>query len=208
MGVSRWAARLGLWLCAAILLAGAGWGSGFAAFDQAARSAWSAADEAEAEQPGQADGIVALTGGADRIETALHLLETGAAPLLLISGVGRGADLTELRRGVRLSPEQAERVTLGRTATTTLGNAEETAAWVQAHGIRRLLVVTAGYHMPRALIEIGRAVPGVRLFAVPVRPPALRGGVEAATVRMLANEYDKYLAVRLGLTRKIEAERP
>lgn len=185
---------------------------GFAAFDQAARSAGTAASDAGADARGgaalEADGIVALTGGADRVETALHLLESGAAPLLLISGVGRGADLAELLRGVRLSAGQAERVTLGRAATTTRGNAEETAAWAQSHGIRRLLVVTAGYHMPRALIEIGRALPRVQLFAVPVRPPALRGRMEAATVRMLANEYDKYLAVRFGLTRKIEAEHP
>lgn len=204
-------ARVAGRMCLAVLLAGAAWGVGFAAFDQAARSAGTVAADAATEARAAAtvaDGIVALTGGADRVETALHLLESGAAPLLLISGVGRGADLAELLRGVRLSPGQTERVTLGRVATTTLGNAEETAAWAQAHDIRSLLVVTAGYHMPRALLEIGRALPGVRLLAVPVRPPALRGRVDVATVRMLANEYDKYLAVRFGLTRKIEGEHP
>ena len=182
------------WAGMVVLLAGSAWLGGFASFDRSARRA--------AREPPKADAIVALTGGADRIDTALGLLAAGQAPLLLISGVGRGTDLAELDRHAHLAPEQAARVTLGRAATTTLGNAEETAAWVRAHGVHSLIVVTAGYHMPRALLEIGRALPGVDLYAVPVRPPALRGGVEFSTVRILANEYNKYLAVRLGLTRK------
>jgi hypothetical protein len=48
----------------------------------------------------------------------------------------------------------------------------------------------------------------VTLYPMPVRPPALRGRMEFATVRMLATEYDKYLAVRLGLTRKAEGDVP
>ncbi len=189
--------------CALALLVGGVWSAGFAAFDDTARRGRPGVSGGGLQA---ADGIVALTGGADRIETALHLLESQTAPLLLVSGVGRGADLAELQRGVQLTPEQAARITLGRTATTTAGNAEETAGWARAHGIRRLIVVTAGYHMPRALIEIGRALPDVALYPVPVRPPALRGGMEMATVRMMANEYDKYLAVRFGLTRRSQPE--
>ena len=184
------------WLGAGLLGLAALWGVGFAAFSHAAR------------QPGQppppADGIVALTGGADRIETALRLLADGRAPLLLVSGVARGTDLAEVARRVRLDPAQlAGRVTLGREATTTLGNAAETAAWARANGIRRLIVVTAGYHMPRAVLEIRRALPDVALYPVPVLPPALRGAMDPATVRMLASEYDKLLAVRFGLVRLV-----
>jgi hypothetical protein len=54
--------------------------------------------------------------------------------------------------------------------------------------------------MPRALIEIGRSLPGVRLFPVPVQPPALRRRIDFATLRLLATEYDKLVAVRLGLS--------
>lgn len=193
-GVSGAGIKTARWLAVAVLLAGAAWLGGFAAFDRSARRA--------AREPPQADAIVALTGGADRVDTALTLLAAGQAPLLLISGVGRGTDLPELSRHAPLAPGQAARVTLGRAATTTVGNAEETAAWARARGVTSLIVVTAGYHMPRAILEIGRALPGVTLYAVPVRPPALRGGVEVSTLRILANEYNKYLAVRLGLTRK------
>jgi uncharacterized SAM-binding protein YcdF (DUF218 family) len=188
--------RAALWLLGMLLAAGILWGVGFSAFDHGARQT--------VEVPAHADAIVALTGGADRVDTALGLLAEGRAPLLLISGVGRGADLAELEHRVRLSADQAARVTLGRAATSTLGNAEETGAWARAHGVHSLIVVTAGYHMPRALVEIGRALPGIALYPVPVQPPALRKGTEMATVRMLANEYNKYLAVRFGLTRKAE----
>ncbi|OYY04091.1 MAG: hypothetical protein B7Y73_05115, partial [Acidocella sp. 35-58-6] len=40
-----------------------------------------------------ADGIVVLTGGDDRVSAALGLLADRAAPLLLISGAGRGTYL-------------------------------------------------------------------------------------------------------------------
>lgn len=196
--MTRAGSRPARWLAVALLLAGAAWLGGFAAFDRSARRA--------ASEPPQADAIVALTGGADRVDTALTLLVSGQAPLLLISGVGGGTDLPELSRHAPLASGQAAKVTLGRAATTTVGNADETAAWAKARGVRSLIVVTAGYHMPRALLEIGHALPGVALYAVPVRPPALRGGMEISTLRILANEYNKYLAVRLGLTRKWGAE--
>ncbi len=122
----------------------------------------------------QADGIVALTGGAERIETALRLFAAGRARLLLVSGVAGGAGLPTLTRRADLDPAPlAAHVTLGRNATSTLGNAEETATWVRTHDIHSLIVVTAGYHMPRALLEMGREMPGVTLYPAPVQPPGI-----------------------------------
>ena len=184
---------------AALLGCASVWGFGFAWFDHTARQ--------PGAPPPHADGIVVLTGGADRIETALRLLADGHAPLLLVSGVARGADLTELTRRIQLDPAQvAGQVTLGRAATTTVGNGAETARWAQDHGLRRLIVVTAGYHMPRALLEIRRGLPDAELHPVPVLHPALRGGTDPATARMLANEYDKLIAVRLGLAPLLRTE--
>ncbi|MBV8915144.1 MAG: YdcF family protein [Acetobacteraceae bacterium] len=178
----------------ALICLGALWAVGFARFNHVIRRA--------APVPPRADGIVALTGGADRIETALRLLADDRAPVLLVSGVGRGTELAEMAHRVRLDPAAlGARVTLGRSATDTVGNAAETAAWAQANNVRRLIVVTAGYHMPRALLEIGHALPGVALYPVPVQPPAMRGPLDFATARLLASEYDKLLAVQFGLTR-------
>ena len=154
-----------------------------------------------AELPARADGIVALTGGAERIDTALRLLGEGKAPLLLVSGVAPATDLREMARRARLDPAPiAGRITLGREATSTHGNAVETADWVRTHHIRTLIVVTAAYHMPRALAELRAEMPGIALFAAPVTPPALRGGMETATIRLIVVEYTKWLGARLGLS--------
>lgn len=189
----RWPAMALIALLSAALV----WAAGFTAYNHDVR--------VTATPPPHADGIVVLTGGADRIRTAMHLFTDGLAPALLVSGVGRGSDLAELARRVPLDPALlAHHVTLGHVATTTIGNAAETASWARAHGVRRLIVVTAGYHMPRALLEIGRSLPEVTLFPVPVQPPALRRRTDLATLRLLATEYDKLIAVRLGLSRLFE----
>ncbi len=188
------AARFSPRLPAAVLLAAAcGWLAGFA---------WFAHDALRhPELPQHADAIVALTGGADRVATALVLLRAGVADRLLISGVHGSLDLPFLARGSGVDADAlTDRVTLGRTATDTLGNAAETASWARAQGVRSLIVVTAGYHMRRALTEISRDLPGVALYPAPVVPPAMRrGGLNGW--RLLAEEYTKWLAASAGLTR-------
>lgn len=147
-----------------------------------------------------AGGIVVLTGGDDRIREALKLLAAHEAPLLLISGAGKGTYLGDFTQDdSNAATRYAGAITLGHMATTTHANGAETAAWARAHNIRSLIVVTADYHMPRALVEIGRALPGVRLYPDPVRPPAMRGHLTWPTFRLLADEYSKYLVVRAGL---------
>jgi uncharacterized SAM-binding protein YcdF (DUF218 family) len=154
--------------------------------------------------PQKADGIVVLTGGADRVATGLRLLEDGCCQRMLISGVGHGAELASLLRGSGGAPgalpaNLAGLITLGRVATSTAGNADETAAWAQANHLHSLLVVTAFYHMPRALFELGRTDPALSLHPVPVSPRAAHGGL--ATLSLLAAEYTKFLASTAGLTR-------
>lgn len=168
------------------------WSAGFAWFLSAALT--------ESTPPPAADGIVALTGGAGRVETALRLLADGRARVLLVSGVGGAAEFTELARLAGVDPRLGDRVTLGRVAASTRGNATETAAWARSNGIRSLIVVTAGYHMPRALAELGRALPDVAMYPVPVLPPALRDGNATSVLPLLAGEYTKWLAAEVGLT--------
>ena len=149
----------------------------------------------------EADGIVVLTGGAGRIEAALDLLRQDRARLMLISGVAEHLELDQLTHaaGLTLASGLANRIALGHSATSTIGNAMEAAAWARANGLHSLIVVTAGYHMRRALAEIGTALPDVVLYPDPVQPPALtRPGL--GTLRLLAAEYSKWLAVELGLT--------
>ena len=152
------------------------------------------------ELPPHADGIVALTGGADRVATALRLLAENRAERLLISGVGGAAEFNALAHRAGADASLAPRVTLGRTAASTHGNAAETAEWVRGFDIHTLIVVTAGYHMPRALAELSRTLPGVTLFPAPVLPTAWRDGIGLAGVRLLGLEYTKFLAAEAGLS--------
>jgi uncharacterized SAM-binding protein YcdF (DUF218 family) len=173
----------------------------------AAGFAWFAATVPQpAEAPPQADGIAVLTGGAGRIETALALLREGHGRMLLITGVYQDTTLNEILR----LPEgtdagnDAQRITLGRWARSTRGNAIEIAAWADAGGIDSVRVVTAGYHMRRALLEISRAAPGHLLVPQPVATGRFADGTwwrEAATLRIMVVEYLKYLGAASGLSR-------
>lgn len=147
------------------------------------------------------DGIAVLTGGAERVATGLRLLREGRGERMLISGVHPGALLDELDGGEALGP-LAQRVQLGRTATTTRGNAREVAAWSAAQRLHSVRVVTAGYHMPRALLELRRAAPGLTLLPWPVTPARLSRSEalrEPRTWTLLLGEYGKLLAAWTGL---------
>lgn len=185
--VRHWGLRLALVLSVAVGC----WGAGFLWFLRLTSQ--------EAQYPGMADGIVVLTGGADRVELALHLLSDGRADKLLISGIGGGADLSVLGRGSGVDTAAlARRITLGRHANSTFGNAQETAAWVNDNQIRSLLVVTAYYHMPRALVELRHVLPDTTLLAEPVLLP---GGTKRTLLsRLMAEEYSKYLIALTGVT--------
>jgi len=184
------------------------WSVGLMAF--AARVAAST----PAPEPQVADGIVALTGaGSVRIEAAVQLLERGKAKRLLVSGVNREVSREDLRR---LTHDYGRTfdccVDLGFRAADTQGNARETSNWAVYHHFRTLIVVTADYHMPRALLELRAATPGVTLRPYPVATTVLdaRGWWKSADgARRMSYEYCKYLVIlsreavlRLGAKRE------
>jgi uncharacterized SAM-binding protein YcdF (DUF218 family) len=148
--------------------------------------------------PPHTDGIVALTGGAGRVELALRLLNDGQADRLLLSGIGGGTDLATLGRLAGVDTARlADRISLGRYAASTRGNGVETAAWAEQNRIRSLIVVTAAYHMPRALEEMRQALPNVRLYPLPVHGASAERG---PGLRLEAEEYTKYLLTASGLS--------
>jgi uncharacterized SAM-binding protein YcdF (DUF218 family) len=153
--------------------------------------------ERDSSTPMAAEGIVALTGGKDRIGKAFKLLATGQAKRLLITGVNPSTKASELQR---LVPRGAEFfpccVDLGRAALDTRGNAAETSEWVTRHGFSSLIVVTSSYHMPRTLIEYARAMPQVHLIPHAVLSPNFHienWWSHQVTRRLLFSEYVKYL---------------
>lgn len=153
--------------------------------------------------PPPAQGIVALTGAGsnERLAAAVGLLEDGYGERVLVSGVNRMAsreDIRNVSRAVRRLYDCC--VDLGFTAADTVGNARETAEWAKAMRYSSLTIVTADYHMPRAMLEL-RAVlggAGVRLHSYAVPTPALksRGWWRSPrAARLMVVEYCKYLAI-------------
>jgi len=153
-----------------------------------------------APEPDRADGIVALTGpSAERVNAAIRLLEQDKGERVLISGVNREVRRRELRE---LTPGSNRLfnccVDLGFEAEDTGGNAREIAAWAREKGYVRLIVVTSDYHMPRSLLEIRSAAPGLELTPYAISTPSLdtsRWWRAAVTARRMTLEYVKYLAV-------------
>jgi len=117
------------------------------------------------------DGIVVLTGGAERVQTGLVLLKNEQARELLISGVHKAADLKDLLLLAHMPTDDFPCcITLGFEALDTIGNAQETAHWAKTRNIKTLRLVTANYHMPRAYVEMRRAMPEVKITTHAVKP--------------------------------------
>ena len=151
---------------------------------------------APAEMP-KADGIVTLTGGDDRLDTAVAMLERGVAKRLLISGVG--PETTKETVGKMSEGGKRFRccADIGYAAEDTHGNAEEAAQWTRDHHFDSLVIVTGRYHMPRTMREFSAVLPDVTLIAYPVEQSRidLSGWwMHPRTVQLLHREYVKYLA--------------
>ncbi len=73
----------------------------------------------------RADGIVALTGGDERVEAAVNLLENSFGKRLLISGVHRAITKEQLKHLAHGGPRFDCCADLGYTAENTRGNAQE-----------------------------------------------------------------------------------
>ncbi|KQP58393.1 hypothetical protein ASF52_15070 [Methylobacterium sp. Leaf112] len=147
---------------------------------------------------GRADGIVALTGGAQRIGDAIDLLANGYGRRLLITGVNERTSRDEI---ARLNPNQRHWidccVDLDYRARNTIGNAIETRRWMRLHRFSTVAVVTSNYHMPRTLVELDHALPGIdRVVPYPVVTEGFDAGrwwQQPSAARLLASEYLKFL---------------
>ena len=149
-----------------------------------------------------ADGIVVLTGGADRVAEAANLLAERRGQRLLITGVHPDTTLLEIGRTVPVAQTVLDCCAeLGHSALNTRGNAIEAAQWAHRLGFRSLIVVTSGWHMPRALVEMERAMPDVELLPYPVTGSVSLAGPWAAlgSAKLLFFEYVKFLAASVGI---------
>ena len=148
--------------------------------------AWFALLLPQPATPAKTDAVVVLTGGANRIDRGLAILEAGKAKRMLISGVDRDVRPVELAFQYRRSMKLFDCcIDLGFQSVDTRSNALETARWVAKHKVKTLRLVTHDWHMRRARFELDRALPtGIKVTndAVSTKPP----------LGILFTEYNKY----------------
>jgi len=132
------------------------------------------------------DAVVVLTGGANRIDRGLEILESGKSKRMLISGVDRDVKPAELALEYDRPMKQFDCcIDLGFQSVDTKSNALETARWAAKHKVKSLRLVTHDWHMRRARFELDRTLPEgivVTSDAVSTKPP----------LRILFTEYNKY----------------
>ena len=142
------------------------------------------------------DAIVVLTGGSNRLKKGLQLLTTKKAKKLFISGVYRGNDVRRLLKVQQHNPTEILCcIKLGYAATSTIGNAIETAKWIKENKFKSIQLVTANYHMPRSLMLFKNAMPRIKIIPHPVFPSQFKRSewwVQPRTRSLIISEYLKY----------------
>ena len=132
------------------------------------------------------DVVVVLTGGANRIDRGLEILESGKSTKMLISGVDRDVKPRELAAQYPGSAKYFKCcIALGFQSVDTRSNALETAAWAKRNKVTSLRLITHDWHMRRARFELDRALPdtiAVTSDAVSTQP----------SLGALFKEYNKY----------------
>ncbi|UNE54066.1 YdcF family protein [Bartonella machadoae] len=145
----------------------------------------------------KADALIVFTGGKNRIETGLDLLQQGLGSRLLISGVNASTNLKSFMHSTHITPQLFTCcVDIGHKAMNTTGNAEESATWIKKHHYQTVYIVTHDYHMWRSLRELRHLMPEVNFIAYPVK----KNDHESTTqqikhIRILIFQYIKTLEV-------------
>ncbi len=146
------------------------------------------------------DAIIVLTGGKERIPYALTLLEQDVSDVLFISGVFSDFSFQDLQGNI---PEALRpRIVYGKTARDTIGNAQETRDWLATTSHKRLLVVTANYHIPRTRLLFTHHLPEHDITYSAVEPPLFERGswlTHDNSRRLVLSEYHKWIASWLRL---------
>ena len=144
------------------------------------------------------DALVVLTGGSDRLEAALTLMHQQVSDKMLISGVHPQTTLKDI---LKLDSESnvllaGVKIFLDYDAHSTLENAQKTRKWVHDYHVKSIRLVTAHYHMPRALLEFHQNLRHINILSHPIIPRIFKESnwfYHKDIVWVLWREYHKYL---------------
>ncbi len=146
-----------------------------------------------AESAGKTDAIIAITGGAGRIERGVELLADGEGKRMLVAGADPSVTKKDLIRRLGGKRKLVNCcIDLGSESVDTRSNAEEAKRWLDRSGYRSLRLITSDWHMRRAAYEFHRVLgEDYRIVedAVASEPRFVT----------LFGEYNKYILRRLAV---------
>ncbi len=148
-----------------------------------------------APAPDKTDAIIALTGGRNRINEAVKLLEQGKADKLFISGVAKDISLKNIFRTQHINSANSPLIEIGHKAFNTIGNAVETKEWVEKNHINSIRLVTSNYHVFRSMIEFREQNPNLKIIIHPVYSEKIekKWWTSWQTFSLILKEYNKFL---------------
>lgn len=95
-----------------------------------------------------------------RLDTALQCHRAGQCPTLFVSGAIEGPGLNEaqaMRTWLIDHGVAQDAIVVDEHGNNTLASARNAIAFMRKHGMRRVMLVTQSYHLPRARLAIERA---------------------------------------------------
>jgi len=118
-------------------------------------------DKEPAAQDGceAADAIVAVSGGdtAARTQHAISLYQNGWAPLLIFSGAAQDktgpSNALAMRQLAREAGVPSSDIVIEEESANTQQNAANTKELLTSRGVKKIILVTSGYHQRRASLE-------------------------------------------------------
>lgn len=146
---------------------------------------------------------VELAESSDRILHAAHLWKAGKAPLVLMSGGNiefftNPSDPPEAQWMAALAREfgvPAGAILTETRSRNTFENAELTARILNPRGVRRILLVTSGFHMPRSVAIFRK----VGFEVIPATTDILAGDTQGDLILRLLPSVDALQASTLAL---------
>ena len=157
--------------------------------------------------------IVILTGGTNRIKNGLKIINkfekaSTFNSKILVSGTGKGFTKISLEKKLNFdfNLNLIECcIELDSISTNTYSNAYETLKWAKKNNIKKFILITSNYHMPRAFLEFKNRMPNLKIFTYPITPNKHDVKMWLSsfqTFSLIFSEYCKFIVANLRIQLK------
>lgn len=148
--------------------------------------------------------MVIFTGDNNRIGEGLELSSASNIKYILISGVALNSSLNQIVDNYQNKKTYLDNlhIELGKKATNTVGNIQETREWTLKNKFDSLILVTSNYHVPRCEILFRKKLKLKHLIIYPTFSDKFdkhQWWKSSRSIKLIFAEYHKYIACKLAL---------